>query len=233
MSIQILYLENFLANGSFLALFITTFYYWIQLGFFTTSSPMAISIGNIGLLISNLQLFGFFILRWIESHHFPLSNLYESLLFLTWSLILGHFLLPTKIGSNLWIGAITAPSALFVNAFASLTLSENLKSATPLVPALQSNWLMMHVTMMIISYSLLILGSLFSIAIVFLSFPWEGFTNVILNHSSTQISLTEKQPSFQPNSTQVPFIHILDNLSYRTLGFGFPIVTIGILSGAV
>jgi len=223
---SILYLENFFANGSFLSLFITTFYYWIQLGFFTTSNPMSITIGNIGLIVSNLQLFGFFILRWIESHHFPLSNLYESLLFLTWSLTLGHFLLPTKIGSKLLIGAITAPSALFVNAFASLTLSENLKSSAPLVPALQSNWLMMHVTMMIVSYSLLILGSLFSIAIVFLSFP-----NLTKN-MQTLPSSTEDQSSFESNSTQ-GFVQLLDNLSYRTLGFGFPILTIGILSGAV
>lgn len=236
---SIIYLENFLANGSFLTLFITTLYYWIQLGFLTEQTQtqtntaavaaktyssrnwsVSVSIGKIGLILSNLQLFGFFILRWIESQHFPLSNLYESLLFLTWSLTLGHFLLPTKIGSKLWIGAITAPSALFVNAFASLTLSDNLKSAAPLVPALQSNWLMMHVTMMIISYSLLLLGSLFSIAIVFLSFTLP------------------KQTSFQTNSflnqTKTEgIVSLLDNLSYRTLGFGFPILTIGILSGAV
>ena len=216
---SILYLENGLANGSFLTLFITTFYFWIRLAFFTTSTPLYINIGNSGLIISNLQLFAFFILRWIESHHFPLSNLYESLLFLTWSLTLGHFLLPTKIGSKLLIGAITAPSALFVNAFASLTLSDNLKSAGPLVPALQSNWLMMHVTMTIVSYSLLILGSLFSIAIVFLS-------------------LTSNNPTAQTSANQssvqtISLIQILDNLSYRTLGFGFPILTIGILSGAV
>lgn len=227
---SILYLENFLANGSFLTLFITTFYYWIQLGFFSTSNPISVTIGNSGLLISNLQLFGFFILRWIESHHFPLSNLYESLLFLTWSLTLGHFLLPTKIGSKLFIGAITAPSALFVNAFASLTLSENLKTAAPLVPALQSNWLMMHVTMMIVSYSLLILGSLFSIAIVCLSFT--SLTKPQNTTAQTQTSIMQNQSSFQSNSTQT-FIQLLDNLSYRTLGFGFPILTIGILSGAV
>jgi len=219
---SILYLENFLANGSFLTLFITTFYFWIRLGFFTTSSPLYINIGNSGLIISNLQLFAFFILRWIESHHFPLSNLYESLLFLTWSLTLGHFLLPTKIGSKLFIGAITAPSALFVNAFASLTLSDNLKSAGPLVPALQSNWLMMHVTMMIVSYSLLILGSLFSIAIVFLS--------LTSNNTNAQ---TSAEGNNQSSVQTLSFIQILDNLSYRTLGFGFPILTIGILSGAV
>jgi cytochrome c-type biogenesis protein CcsB len=81
---------------------------------------------------------------------------------------------------------------------------------------------------MIISYSLLILGSLFSIAIVFLSFP--SFTKI--NNPATQTSSNQNQLSLKANSTQ-GFIQILDNLSYRTLGFGFPILTIGILSGAV
>jgi ABC-type transport system involved in cytochrome c biogenesis permease subunit len=59
------------------------------------------------------------------------------------------------------IGSITAPSALFTNAFATFSLE--MQEASPLVPALQSNWLMMHVTVMILSYAALILGSLLSI----------------------------------------------------------------------
>lgn len=240
--------ENFLANVSFATLFITTMIYWIQLGFFTNIPELIAlnffdsqdsrqldttqlwSIGNIGLILANFQLFGFFICRWIESHHFPLSNLYESLLFLTWSLTLGHFLVPVKVGSQFMVGAITAPSALFVHAFASLTLPDNLKLATPLVPALQSNWLMMHVTMMIISYSMLILGSLFSIAILFLSFP--SFIPSLLprGRASTSISLPNNTTE---SESMKSLLKLLDNLSYRTLGFGFPLLTIGILSGAV
>ena len=40
-----------------------------------------------------------------------------------------------------------------------------MKQATPLVPALRSNWLMMHVSIMMISYASLIIGSLLSISI--------------------------------------------------------------------
>ena len=222
---SIFYFENLLANGSFATLFLTTFFYWVQLGFFTNSTKNSPIIGNTGLILANLQLFGFFVLRWIESHHFPLSNLYESLLFLTWSLTLGHFLVPAKVGSDFMVGAITAPSALFVDAFASLTLPENLKAAAPLVPALQSNWLMMHVTMMIISYSMLILGSLFSIAILFLSLP-------ALKTSTQTVSL-EAEIGDNVSESMQGLLKLLDNLSYRTLGFGFPLLTIGILSGAV
>ncbi len=202
--------ENLLVNLSFLTLFGTMLVYWIQLAFgFSFYS----GLGNLGFLLANLQLSGFFICRWVESNHFPLSNLYESLLFLSWSLTLAHFFIQFKFGSQLFIGALTAPSAFFINAFASLSLPATLKSASPLVPALQSNWLMMHVTLMILSYSMLLLGSVF--AIVFL---------VVTQLPKTTPLVTENQNTF---------LEFLDNVSYRTLGFGFPLLTIGILSGAV
>lgn len=230
--------QNTLANSSFLTLLLTTFLYWIQLGFL--SKPLNPMFGNIGFLLSNLQLLSLLILRWYESHHFPLSNLYESLIFLAWSLTMGYFWIPSKQGSELMIGAITAPSALFINAFASLILPDTLKMGTALVPALQSNWLMMHVTMMIISYSMLILGSLFSIGLLILTFAspspspspsTEGSNSTAFVTTTTSIE-GQKIGNNTTNQTK-PILRILDNLSYRTLGFGFPLLTIGILSGAV
>lgn len=199
------YLQNVFVNCSFLTLFGTMLLYWFQLAFGLTFPSF---LGNLGFLFANLQLFGFFICRWVEAHHFPLSNLYESLLFLCWSLTVAHLIIQNQLGASLLIGSITSPSAFFINAFASLSLPQNLKLATPLVPALQSNWLMMHVTLMILSYSMLLLGSLFSM--IFLVFT----------------QATSKQ-------TDATFLGFLDDLSYRTLGFGFPLLTIGILSGAV
>jgi cytochrome c-type biogenesis protein CcsB len=204
------YLQNSLVNFSFLTLFGTMLIYWSQLSF-GLSFPSF--LGNVGFFFANIELLGFFISRWLESNHFPLSNLYESLLFLSWSLTVAHFFIQMKFGSHLFIGALTAPSAFFVNAFASLSLPQDLKSVSPLLPALQSNWLMMHVTLMILSYSMLLLGSIF--AIVFL----------VLNETRPVQSLGSQQSQ--------TFLLFLDNLSYRTLGFGFPLLTIGILSGAV
>lgn len=221
-------LENSLTNASFLSLFITTLYYWIRFGFFPQQELnkgtqfFGFEIGNYGLLLANLQLLIFFIIRWFESHHFPLSNLYESLLFLSWSITCVHFWILCKLNSIFFLGAITAPSAFFINAFASLTLPETLKSSTPLVPALQSNWLIMHVSLMILSYSLLILGSLFSILILILSYSKFPMTEL----GSTKIFEIQ-------NKNTLNLIPFLDNLSYRTLGFGFPLLTIGIISGAV
>jgi cytochrome c-type biogenesis protein CcsB len=227
-------LQNLLVNSTFLTLFLTTFYYWGLLSFFPKSSsgssqnlPSLSFVGNLGFLMANIQLLGFLVLRWIDSHHFPLSNLYESLIFLSWSLTFSWFFLKQKTTSEGLIGAIIAPTALFIHAFASLILPDALKEATPLVPALQSNWLMMHVTLMIVSYSLLILGSLFSIALIMFTVVSSQLTPIMNPNSG--IEKRESQNSLK----SAELVRFLDNLSYRTLGFGFPLLTIGILSGAV
>jgi cytochrome c-type biogenesis protein CcsB len=164
---------------------------------------------------------------------------------------------------NKLIGSITAPSALFTNAFATFSLPKEMQESSPLVPALQSNWLMMHVTVMILSYAALILGSLLSIGFLVISSGKSSETTnnlIILNETSkspkfiigeTQLTLDLNLSTWeQPNSpssvsnyssvgTQVKennrlnLAKTLDNLSYRILGLGFPLLTIGILSGAV
>lgn len=67
------------------------------------------------------------------------------------------------------LGAVLLPIALLINGFANLTLSAEMQKSSPLVPALQSNWLMMHVSMMMLSYATLIIGSLFCILFLVLS----------------------------------------------------------------
>jgi ABC-type transport system involved in cytochrome c biogenesis permease subunit len=68
------------------------------------------------------------------------------------------------------LGAITAPTALLTCLFATFSLPEEMQKSSALVPALQSNWLMMHVTVMILSYAALISGSLLSIAFLVLTY---------------------------------------------------------------
>jgi cytochrome c-type biogenesis protein CcsB len=251
--------EIFLANLSFIILLISMLVYWfdassnysnsesLEVNLSTSNNNSIVNtnllissnpfqwfkryfnlktLGSVGMLTSNLSLFILLLLRWNESGHFPLSNLFESLMFLSWSLTLIHLVITydgdfnfssfSFISSkqkkkkliNKLIGSITAPCALFTNSFATFSLPKEMQESSPLVPALQSNWLMMHVTVMILSYAALILGSLLSI----------GFL-VISNGVETNNRLT--------------LAKTLDNLSYRILGLGFPLLTIGILSGAV
>jgi cytochrome c-type biogenesis protein CcsB len=116
------------------------------------------------------------------------------------------------------IGSITSSSALLINAFASFSLPATMQQGGPLVPALQSNWLMMHVTVMILSYAALIIGSLLSICYL-----------VFSEYAKTQLSRSRMN---SPSSIEMILFNF-DNLSYRIIGLGFPLLTIGILSGAV
>ena len=333
--------------------------YWIQASNFVSLNNQkniynTKILGSVGMLVSNLSLFTLLALRWYESGHFPLSNLYESLMFLSWSLTLIHLFIEIVFGLfpikflnffesgvffraktydvrfskqsygkekrklliNKLIGSITAPCALFTNAFATFSLPKEMQESSPLVPALQSNWLMMHVTVMILSYSALILGSLLSIGFLVITsgglqiqkvdintkktlfadsfnsnnqknmdlnflnkdygepvgslrdLPTEKFNktgiitdnkvfnselnkeltfglnittplNQTINNLNTDagieicLALTNQTKNSQKQNNRLNLAKILDNLSYRILGLGFPLLTIGILSGAV
>jgi hypothetical protein len=158
-------IEYFLNNLAFVSLLTMTIWYWTKLIF----SFRLTVIGTVGVASANLSLSGLLGLRWIESGHFPLSNLYESLLFLAWGFTTFHLLLElvTKVQ---FIGVVTTPVALLITSFANFSLPKEMQKATALIPALQSNWLMMHVSIMMMSYVALLAGSLLSIAFLVVHF---------------------------------------------------------------
>eukprot|EP01040_Poterioochromonas_malhamensis_P012581 gene12581-13771_t len=106
-----------------------------------------------------------------------------------------------------------------------------MQKALPLVPSLQSNWLMMHVTMMMISYATLILGSLLSLLyLMFLFFKKKKTEKLIGDPSNSLILETKKE---EENLSKLALLQTVDIWSYRIIGLGFPFLTIGIISGAV
>jgi ABC-type transport system involved in cytochrome c biogenesis permease subunit len=139
--------------------------YWVNLSLFSDSSLLA-KVGRFSTVSANIILF-ILCSRWIVAGYFPLSNLYESLLFLTWMLLSIYLYIETKTKNKL-IGSILIPVTLLINGFANLTLTPEMQKSSPLVPALQSNWLMMHVSMML-SYATLIMGSLLCILFLVIS----------------------------------------------------------------
>ena len=154
-----------------LFLFLAMTFYWISL--IIPKNMFFFQLGKIFILFSNLLLALTLLLRWIGENYFPLSNLYESLIFLSWGISTIHLFIEFQTKSRL-IGCIVSPILVFLTGFSSLTLPIDMQKALPLVPSLQSNWLMMHVTMMMISYATLIVGSLLSLLyLAFLAFDRE------------------------------------------------------------
>nr|UEQ13262.1 cytochrome c heme attachment protein [Chlorella variabilis] len=258
MIINIPRIENLCINTCFTVLFFTTVYYWVTISFAQNSSYR--KTGLFGYACALLCLTTHLILRWSDSGHFPLSNLYESLIFLGWCLILFHIYIETSM-KTLLVGVLTAPAIFCLIAFTDFSLPPDLQKSSPLVPALQSNWLVMHVTVMIASYAALLLGCLVGMAYLL-------FSKVFSDSISTNLAVTTRNASLT-NETNLPIeiknilfaantgatvevdnidrksvnlpnvenskkvLLFLDNLSYRTIGIGFCFLTLGILSGAV
>jgi cytochrome c-type biogenesis protein CcsB len=216
------YAKSFLDTGVFFLLLGSVLVYWFDLIF--NNREHNNKLGFLGILLSNLCLMVLLAVRWIESGYFPLSNLYESLVFFTWGstciLLLLEFI--TKFT---FLGAVIAPLSMLTMGFATLSLPEDMQQISPLVPALKSNWLMMHVSVMMLSYSTLVVGSLLAIVFLFLEYPKDLKAKASVEKISGISSITL--------GNQSSFLEKIDNLSYRIIGFGFPLLTIGIITGAI
>nr|YP_010899172.1 cytochrome c heme attachment protein [Actaea purpurea]WHN57107.1 cytochrome c heme attachment protein [Actaea purpurea]WHN57191.1 cytochrome c heme attachment protein [Actaea purpurea]WHN57443.1 cytochrome c heme attachment protein [Actaea purpurea]WHN57527.1 cytochrome c heme attachment protein [Actaea purpurea] len=201
-----------------------------------------------GMVATFLCITGLLVLRWIYSGHLPLSDLYESLMFLSWSFSIIH-MIPYFRNHKNHLNAITAPSAIFTQGFATSGLLTKMHQSTILVPALQSQWLMMHVSMMVLSYAALLCGSLLSVALLVITFRKniDFFGKYKRNHlpigpfSFGEIQHVNEISNVLQNNCFISFrnyhryrlIQQLDCWSSRVISLGFIFLTIGILSGAV
>jgi ABC-type transport system involved in cytochrome c biogenesis, permease component len=221
-------LQNFSSNIVFGILLFAMTIYWVSLSFFKGSNNL-VQIGRISSITANVLLFLILASRWVVAGYFPLSNLYESLLFLTWTLLTIYLYIENKTKSKL-MGAVLIPVALLITGFANLTLSPDMQKASPLVPALQSNWLMMHVSMMMLSYATLIMGSLLCILFLVIS-KYQDVDLQIVDESSLplyNVMLDYYEAKlFAPSDEiselgKLKLLQSLDNWSYRIIGLGFP-----------
>nr|YP_009545908.1 cytochrome c biogenesis protein [Glaucocystis incrassata]ASQ39969.1 cytochrome c biogenesis protein [Glaucocystis incrassata] len=257
--IDAILIHNWLEKFIWTSLILTTCIYFLSFQFPKLDPYQRLETS--GMFITNIAIIGLLLNRWFEKGYFPLSNLYESLLFLIWSLITIHlfFSYTTK---NKLIGLITSPLLSVLCSFVVFSLPSEMHYASPLVPALKSHWLMMHVSVMLISYAALITGSLFSIVFLILTYgkqveiqgnsyginpnqkkqPVNNNKFIEQNYFSSNYSTISKTSSIfqQPlkivsnfSLNSLSLAQNLDNLSYRIIGLGFPLLTIGIIAGAV
>jgi len=179
-------------------------------------------------LFITLQL----IFRWAISGHFPISNLYESLYFLAWGISMGQLLIEREYQSPI-IPSIAIPIELLTVAFACFVLPDELKLSSNLVPALRSSWLVMHVSVIMLSYAALIIGSLLSAAVLLINIEKP----LQIRSSSSGVGGFKISNKYSLNDllNPVEFSHSeeLDTLSYRSILLGFVLLTLGLISGAV
>ncbi|MED4204258.1 c-type cytochrome biogenesis protein CcsB [Neobacillus mesonae] len=92
-------------------------------------------------IIGFIAQLGYFITRWIAAGHAPVSNMFEFTTFFGMALV-GAFIVIYFIYRTTLLGLFTMPVAILVIAYASMFP----RDISPLIPALQSYWLHIHVT---------------------------------------------------------------------------------------
>ena len=210
----------------------------LPLAFWSVSESGGQGSRVVRLLVAaaNLALTAQLVLRWWQSGHFPISNLYESLCFLAWACTLTQLLVERSYPTPL-VAAAATPMGLGCVAFASFALPDQLQQAAPLVPALRSSWLVMHVSVIMVSYAALLVGSLLSAAVL----VTDRGRNLELRSSSigsggyrqAQLAVESGPGGLNLASASLSLSEQLDSLSYRTITVGFLLLSIGIVSGAV
>jgi cytochrome c-type biogenesis protein CcsB len=207
----------------------------LPLAFWALSGGRRSTAVTVLVAIANLALTAQLVLRWWDSGHFPISNLYESLCFLAWGCTLAQLLVERAWSSPL-VSAASSPMALGCVAFASFALPDRLQEASPLVPALRSSWLIMHVSVIMLSYAALLVGSLLSVAVLFTDRDQalQLRSSSIGGGSYRQSSLVGSTAAgLQLESVSMSTAEQLDSLSYRTITVGFLLLSVGLVSGAV
>ena len=154
-------------------------------------------------------------LRWLESYrlpggigHAPLSNLYESVVFFAWSIVLIYLIIDLRLRQRA-VGVFVVPFALLAMCWAQLRGNDAIE---PLVPALQSNWLTYHVVTCFIGYAAFAVGCAVSIM-------------YLVKNASAGSKTAEKDDL-------LPSLDVLDALNYKAIMIGFPFLTLGIVTGA-
>ena len=140
----------------------------------------------------------------------PFANLYESLLFLVWALVGLYALMARKyrigvLGVFVMLGALCAIAV-------ALALPKG--TSTELLPALRSRWSAIHVVSSLISYASFVLA--FAAAAGYMS--------------QEKMLKAKRINSLQRH---LPALSVMDSLAYKLVSLGFPMLTLGIVTGSL
>jgi cytochrome c-type biogenesis protein CcsB len=171
-------------------------------------------IGYGGTAISFLGLVGLsggLISRGIESGHWPLASTYEFSLAFVWGIVLIYLLLERVVGTRAG-GAFALPIAFLLYTYARFAIPDSAQAPQPLLPALRSLWLQLHAGTAAIAYGA------FAVAcgggIMYLA----------------RESLSRQRGA---GDAGLPSLPISDRFTYWAVAFGYPFMSLSILTGAI
>lgn len=186
--------------------FISTLHYLIYLAW---RKEKVYKIGTIflksGFLLHTISM----ISRTIESGRPPLGNLHESISVFAWIIILLEIIMEYRYNIKV-LGSFVLPIALLM----IISAAALPKEIVELTPYLKTTWVWIHVTLVLV-----------------------GFGAFVLNFSSGIMYLIQEKQlkSKKPGAFyyRLPSLDILDNLSFKSLTFGLPFWTLGLVLGSI
>jgi cytochrome c-type biogenesis protein CcsB len=175
-----------------------------------SKADKAARIATALMLLAFILLFVGVIARGLSNGHVPWGNMYE--FSITGALAFtGAYLAALRKYDLRWLG-------LFISLAALLTLGTAItllyRDSAPLVPALKSTWLVIHVVAAIISGGVFLLSNVIAGAYLYLDARERG----------------TGRPAW---ATRLPSLEVLDQLSYRLVAFVFPLWTFAVIAGAI
>jgi cytochrome c-type biogenesis protein CcsB len=175
-----------------------------------TRTERAARIATAMMVLAFLFLFAGVIARGLSNGHVPWGNMYE--FSITGALAFtGAYLVALRKHDLRWLG-------LFISIAALLTLGTAVtllyRDSAPLVPALKSTWLVIHVIAAIISGGVFLLSNVIAGAFLYLD-------------------AMERRGGRKPWAKRLPELETLDQLSYRLVAFVFPLWTFSVIAGAI
>jgi len=168
---------------------------------------MAVALTVLGALIHLASI----VLRGFATHRWPLGNMYEFMSFvcliavIAWLIMLRRFAI-RRLGAFVLI-------PVFILMFLGGTVLYT--QAEPVQPALQSYWLVVHVTVVSTACGILLVPGVASVLYLF------------------RTAYDRDDTRFTKFAPKLPAADTLDRLAYRTTIFGFPLFTFGVICGAI
>ncbi|HET6312297.1 MAG TPA: c-type cytochrome biogenesis protein CcsB [Chloroflexia bacterium] len=172
-------------------------------------SPVLGRIGSGLVLFAWLSLGTALAMRWVHAGHPPYVTLYEIATMLVFGITTVYLVLFEGVLKTRALGAFVVLLIFCLHSYAVWFIPTDLKRTIELVPALRSNWLLIHVSMAIISYS------------AFAAAAGAGLTYLAKHHLKGRIAAA------------LPSGAAIEEFMYRAVAVGFPFVTLVLITGAI
>ncbi len=194
-------------SAALIFLFLSTLHYLLYLVY---RNPMVPRVARFSLYLTFIAQLGYFLMRYFQGGMPFGTNMYESLVFFSWCLVVAYLIITMKYKLPV-VGAFVMPITFLLMIAAALLPN---KGIGEIPPALRSNWLPIHVSLSFMGDAL---------------FAMAFGTGVMYLIQERQ--LKKKRPG--AFYYRLPSLDVLDSMNYWALTIGFPLLTLGIITGSV